>query len=279
MTHPKVGFLRQPAMSVASNGLVRIPYKGFEDAFIAISVWGDHESDTNLRGGGKLDVFAKGLANYKNDPRVTWYYTLMSGSEQEIESVTDQCVENGNYVLYNFYGDISQMGGKCDHRNGFKKVCQILKKMIRKYPGRIFNTTYFNQIVSTGELYGMKWGYDVCSSFTFDHEDNRERIRNGNFYNKHFRAYNADLTSTRRCCVGIKRDCHNCFDTWAHFSWIIGHMRKHLNSKTEFVNWLATSYVFFLINRIVDFDSRIQYLPRIHKILEDNASLATEATA
>lgn len=257
-------------IGVGSNGLVRIPYKGFENMVIAISVWGDHETDTCLRGGGKLDVFAKGLANYKNDPRVTWYYTVMSGTEHEIESVTDQCVGNGNSVLYNFYGDISRMGGKFDHQSGFENVRRILKKMIRKYPDRIYNTDYFNEVVSSGRLCGMKWGYDVCSSVTFDHEENRDRIRNGNFYNKHFRAYNADLASTRRCCVGIQRDCGNCYDAWAHFSWIIGNMRKHLNSKTEFTNWLATSYVFFLANHIVDYHDRIRYLPDIHRLLDDS---------
>lgn len=252
-------------MVVVTNGLIKIPYAGFEYMPIAVSVWGDSETDKIMRGGGKVDVFARALENYKNDERVTWYFTITSGNFDEIVPVTDRCVANGNFVGYNFYGDITGLGGGFDHRNGFHRVRRRIDSMIVKYPERIMNTAYLNQVVSSGRLCDEKWGYDVCSSITFDHEANKNRIRNGHFYNKHFRAYNADLTTTRKCCVGTDRDCSNCFDLWAHYSWIMASMRKHLKTKTEFTNWLTTTYVFFLLNRLVDFKNRIEYLPEIHR--------------
>lgn len=252
-------------MVVVTNGLVKIPYAGFERMPIAVSVWGDDETDREMRGGGKVNVFSTALENYRNDDRVTWYFTVTSGNCDEIAPVTAKCIANGNYMGYNFYGDISSLGGRFDHRKGFHNVRHLIDLMIEKYPERVLNTSYLNHVVTRGWLYDEKWGHDVCSSITFDHEANTRRIRNGYFYNKHFRAYNADLISTRKCCVGTDRDCSNCFDLWAHYSWIMGSMRKHLKTKTEFANWLTTTYMFLLINRIVDFERGIKYLPEIHR--------------
>ena len=86
-----------------------------------------------------------------------------------------------------------------------------------------------------------------------------------NNYSPHFRAYNADFKTTRRCCVGIERSCDSCFDVWNHFSWVMLNMKKHLGSKQEFTNWLTSMYLFYLINRLVDYETGIHLLPEIHK--------------
>lgn len=252
---------------VVTNGTRRIPYEGFENLPIAVSVWGDHETDSKLRGQGRLDVFARGLANYKDDKRVAWYYTTTPGNVHEIESVVRQCVENGNYVSFNFYGDIAQASGAVDHRRGFGEVCREIDRMIELYPDRILLTSYIARSVATGELYGDRWGHEVCCTLTADHPKNVERLGNGKPYNTHFRAYNPDLTTTRRCCAGDDRDCSNCFECWAHFSWIILNMERHLGTKQEFTNWLTTMFVFYLSNRVVDFDSGVRLVPEIHRRL------------
>jgi MoaA/NifB/PqqE/SkfB family radical SAM enzyme len=252
-------------MMVVTNGLKKIPYEGFETMPIAISVWGNHKTDMALRGNGKIDVFQRALDNYRDDKRVVWYYTNMAGNADDIESVTEQCIANGNYMGYNFYGDISHLGGKCDHTNGFDDVRSMIDAMILKYPDKIYNLSYVNKIIGTGELYDETWGYDVCCSITYDHEENRERIKNGHYYNKHFRAYNPDLITTRKCCVGEKRNCTNCYDLWAHMSWIMMNAKKHLASIQEFTHWLCTCYLFYLTNRIVNFDEGIKLLPEIHE--------------
>ena len=91
-------------MVVVTNGLTKIPYAGFEDMPIAVSVWGDEKTDKKMRGGGRINVFVKSLENYKNDDRVTWYFTITSGNSDEIIPVTEKCIANGNYMGYNFYG-------------------------------------------------------------------------------------------------------------------------------------------------------------------------------
>jgi hypothetical protein len=251
-------------MIVVTNGIRKIPYQGFENLPIAVSVWGDHETDTRLRGGGKVDVFAKGLQNYKDDPRAIWYYTTTPGNVHEFESVVEQIVNNGNYLGFNFYGDISGLGGDLDHRRGFDQVRREIERMIERHPHRILITSYLAQVIAAGKLYEDNWGFEVCCTLSNNIEKNQERFQNGRPYLPHFRAYNPDLKTTRGCCRSSAWDCENCFDTWAHISWIIVNVQKHLGSKEEFTNWLTTTYIFHLTGRIVDFEEGIKLLPEIH---------------
>jgi sulfatase maturation enzyme AslB (radical SAM superfamily) len=256
-------------MVVVTNGIRKIPYEGFENLAIAVSVWGDHDTDKRLRGSGKIDVFARGLANYKDDRRAAWYYTTTPGNAHEIESVVTQCIENGNFVGFNFYGDIANLGGDVDHRRGFGKVCEGLDRMIERYPHRILSSSYLAHTVATGKLFENEWGFDVCCTLSGDKEKNRQRMANGKASNPHFRVYNPDLETTRVCCRSEKYDCENCYDTWAHMAWIMANVEDHLGSESDFVNWLSTMYMFYLANRIIDFEHGAEMLPAIHQRLAD----------
>jgi len=253
---------------VVTNGLRKIPVEGFENLAIAASVWGDHETDTRLRGNGKLDVFARGLQNYRDDRRVVWYYTTTAGNAHEVESVVKQCVENGNYVGFNFYGDIGGIGGDLDHRCGFDAVRRKIDHMVERYPDRILTSSYIADVITSGSLYGDQWGFGVCASLSTDHPKNQERLKSGKPYLHHYRAYNADLTTTRGCCRSDVYDCANCRDTWAHMTWILVNAERHLISKAEFTNWLTTEYIFYLASRIVDFEASVKLLPSIHARLQ-----------
>jgi len=250
-------------MNVATNGLIKIPYEGLENMPLGIAVWGDHQTDSKLRGNGTQDFFTIALKNYRDDPRAFWYYTVAPGCADEIDSVVSECIDNGNRVLINYYSDVAELGGQLDYRQGFTAVQREIDRMIDRYPDKLFTTRYFNQVVTSGRLYDEVWGYDVCTNLSENYAGNQQRLKNGKPSNKHFRAYNADFKTTRRCCTGINRDCGSCFDTWEHFSWIMINMRKHLGSKTEFANWLSTMFVFYLVNRLVDFETGLQVLSRI----------------
>jgi len=251
-------------MSIATNGIRKIPYKGFERMPIGISLWGDHETDRFLRGQGKIDVFARALANYKNDSRVLWYYTTTPGKADEIESVVEQCIANGNYVSFSYYGDLAGVGGDYDHRRGFSQVQHEIDRMIDRYPDKVITTSYVNQVACTNRLFDEVWSYEVCPTISPDNEINKVRIQNGKAYNPHFRAYNPDLKTTRRCCVGNESDCSICHNVYAKISWIMIQMRRHLGSKQDFTNWLTAMYVFYLASRIVNFEEGIKLLPEIH---------------
>ena len=198
-------------INVATNGLIRIPFDGFEEMPIGVAVWGDHATDAELRNSGKRDLFSIALENYKNDSRAFFYYTVAPGKSQEIESVVRQCIENGNKVLFNYYSDVAHIGGDLDYRKGFNKVQAEVERMIELFPQQILTTSYFNQIITTGKLFNQSWGYEVCTNVSTNYQPNKVRMNNGNPYNSHFRAYNADFASTRRCCTGVDRSCDSCF--------------------------------------------------------------------
>lgn len=227
-------------MNVATNGLIRIPYEEFENMPVGIAICGQSQNRFIAAWKREEEFFSIALKNYKNDPRAFWYYTVAPGCADEIEDVVNQCIRNGNKILFNYYSDIGNHGGALDFRKGFDKVREEIDRMIDRYPDEILTTSYFNKVITTGKLYDQRWGYKVCTNVSINNETNQHRLQNGNPYNKHFRAYNADFRSTCRCCTGISRSCDSCFDAWEHFSWIMINMKKHMGSRQEFVNWLTS---------------------------------------
>lgn len=249
-----------------TNGLSKIPREGFETMPIALSVWGGHETDKMLRGGGKKDIFAKALKHYKDDERVTWYYTTTAGNAAEIQPVTDEIVENGNFLMYSFYEDHTKLGGKFDHgdKASLRHVRAEIDRMIEKYPDRIFTTSYINKVGTENELLGEPWGYDVCPTVDAENPKNRGRVLNGNPYIPHFRAYYPDLKTTRRCCIGEAHDCASCRNVYSKMTWISVNARTHLDAKDDFFNWLTSTYILHLFVRAVDVRKAPRILPQIH---------------
>lgn len=258
----------------ATNGLKRIPMAGFETMPIAVSVWGDHETDTELRGRGRLPVFRRALDNYRDDPRVFWYYTVASGCADQVESVVSQIIENGNFIYFNYYEDNAHLGGALSDKGGFDEVRAEVDRMIELFPDRIISTSYLNQIATQNEMMGEEWGYNVCPTVTADAPLNADRIQNGNPYNPHFRAYNPDLVTTRRCCVGEARDCDQCRNAYAKHTWIMVNKQRHLSSVADYTRWLTAVYSFYLVVRAVDFAKGSKLLPEIHhrlRLLDEEA--------
>jgi len=244
-------------MNVATNGLIKIPFKDFESMPIGVSVWGDHKTDADSRNNGKKDLFEIVLNNYKDDPRAFFYYTVSHDKNNEIESVVEQCINNGNKVLFNYYSDLSRE--KENYRQDFVKVQLEIDRMIEEFPNHILTTSYFNNVITSGKIHNHNWGYDVCTNVSTNYKKNEARLKNGNPYNRHFRSYNADFKTTRRCCTGIDRSCDSCFDAWEHFSWIMVNMKMHLSSKQKFAHWLTTMYMFYYINGLVG-EPRNEYI-------------------
>lgn len=262
-------------LTVVTNGSIPIPREGLENIQIAISFWGDEKQDVILRGQGKHNIFDKALKNFKDDDRVGFYYTTVPGFSDGIESATQRMVENGNFVIYNFYADLAQQGGNYSHVNGFARPIEQINRMIEKFPTRIVSSPHINQTISQRSLFGKAWGYDVCPSVTYDHPGNAERMARGKRYPTKFRAYNADLTSTRRCCIGNARDCDTCTDIWATYGWIVGSMKEHLGCKQDFTHWLMTCYMFYMLTGFISPNQNAHKLPEIYARFKVKPSTTT----
>jgi len=245
-------------VNVATNGLIRIPREGFEDVPFGVAVWGDLDADTLMRGAGRINVFERALRNYRYDDRAFFYYTVTPGSESRIIETVRKCVDNGNRVLFNLFSDPGAGG-----ETGFERVHEKILEAIDLFPDMIFTTAYLSGVVSSGELLGQKWGYDVCPNFSVDDPQNDGRKENGNPFSTHFNAYNADFTTVRKCCTSVHGNCSGCYDVWQHFAWVMVNFRSHLATREEFTNWLTTTFVFYLVNRLVPGDAA-DLLPEIH---------------
>ncbi len=161
-------------MNVATNGIKRIPFKGFENMPIGVSVWGDHQTDAELRNNGKRDLFQIALDNYKDDSRAFFYYTVTPENYKEIERVVKQCIDNGNKILFNYFSDLG-----ADRRQNFEKVQTEIDRMIDLFPNHILTTSYFNKVTTSGELYELKWGFEVCTNLSTNYKKNEQRLKNG----------------------------------------------------------------------------------------------------
>lgn len=251
-------------LTVVTNGSINIPLEGLENIRIAISFWGDEQRDIELRGNGKNNIFDTALTLFKNDPRAGFYYTTIPGFTAGIHQATTKMINNGNFVTFNFYGDLSEKGGKYSHKNGFDDTISEITRMISLFPTKVMSSPYINQVISNRKLFDQTWGYQVCPSVTFDHPENSERMLSGKKYPTKFRAYNADLKTTRRCCIGNARDCSTCTDLWAIYGWVIGSMKAHLKTKSDFTHWLCTVYIFYIQTGFLDWNEKSSHLPKIY---------------
>jgi hypothetical protein len=245
---------------------------GLENVRIAISFWGDEEQDRLLRGNGKDGIFDQALHNYQNDERAGFYYTIIPGFIHNIDKATQRMIDNGNYVTFNYYADLAHQGVRYSHKNSFFEANNVINQLISKFPESVVSSPYVLDIIAKGNMLGMQWGYEVCPSVTYDHPDNAARMRLNATYPKQFRAYNADLKSTRRCCIGTQRDCDTCVDLWAISGWIVGAMKAHLSSYNNFINWLCSTYIFYLQTGFIKLDAESSLLPTIYRkmrIMED----------
>lgn len=249
-----------------TNGAIPIPRDdGFETMNIAISLWGGHETDTNLRGGGKQDVFAESLENYRNDPRVVWYYTTTPGNAHEIMPVVKEIVANKNYIMFSFYENHENLGDEFDHRSGFADVVREIEAATAAYPEWILTTAHLANVATTNRLYDQSWGHDVCPVVSADNPKNAQRVTNGNAHSDHMRVYLPDLKTTRRCPVGEDHDCSACYNVLARLTWIMINGEKHLGSLEEFEDWLTSSYMFHVFTGIIPRAAAQSAIPVIHE--------------
>ncbi len=274
--------------TTVTNGLRRIPLEGYEKLGIAISVWGDHEIDRELRGAGKIDVFARALRHYKDDPRVTFYFTVSNANAGGIGSAVEEIVANGNFVSFSFYEDWAERGGDFDQSNGYARAIGEIHRVIDRYPEHVITTAYAAAVASGRELLGLTWGHDTCPmvSSGFNPEldswhgseawlrKNRERLTNGQPYYPSHRAIMPDLKSVRRCSVGEESDCSKCHNAYARYMWVMLNRSRHADTRQDFVNWVTTAWTFCLASGTIDRSIGMELLPKVHELTRPARSTA-----
>lgn len=244
-------------VTISTNGLAKMPYEGFENVAVLISLFGGGELDDELRAikpnkSTFTGLFDTALANYKNDPRACFIFAITEDGVDYIEETVRKIHNNGNRVTFNFYSkyDTDQPLYQLNRQRLLEEALRV-KQL---YPNTVLSEPYYIRAIVTGESHWGKFSYDVCPSISVDHPDNQKRIANGNPVLPKFNAWAADLQTVNLCCTS--GHCDSCQDSQAVFSWLLMSMTKFRGSGEELKTWIdiADSYwnQFYWINQIDD---------------------------
>lgn len=203
-----------PYSNVGTNGTIKIdPAIPFR---IAVSVWGDAETDTKLRG---ANVFRKALANYGEDPRVLVYFTLSAWNLGSAREVVIMCKDHGLPLTFNMYSPTSPYLNKVqDGVQNDKAYFRLAKKgntpcfddetllacrktvrdLMQEFPETIIYTEAYNN-----------WATRLGSMFNVD--DASGLAENcGSRIIGNLKYYGTDLQNRELKCPTPDIDCRDC---------------------------------------------------------------------
>ncbi|KYO50098.1 radical SAM protein, partial [Tistrella mobilis] len=184
-------------VTVSSNGLRRLPWDGFEDVNVMLTLFGGGKLDDELRaikpsGRQFTGLFETVLENYHQDPRANFVYALTEDGIEYIEETVRRIAANGNRLSFNFYSKYGTDDPTAQaHQDALLAEALRVKAL---YPDVVLSHPYYIEAMITGRTHwGADFGYDVCPSISIDHPDHAERLENGNPVLPFFNTWAADL--------------------------------------------------------------------------------------
>ncbi|WP_342703512.1 radical SAM protein [Burkholderia arboris] len=235
-----------PKVSVSTNGLRRIPFEGFEDITIAISVFGGGPLDDELRAIGPngkrfTGLFDKVLANYRDDERAGFVYAVSIDGIAYIEETVRRIRDNGNRLLFNYYSAYDVAGPL--RRQGEEQLLNVLLELQAKYPETVVSHPYYLAALMRGETHWGTFGHASCPSVSEDHPENEARFASGWPALPKFNAYRADFQTLARCCTS--GECTKCRDSQAVMSWLLVNARHVLQEDGGLRTWTEVAESYF----------------------------------
>jgi len=232
-------------VSVSTNGLAPLPYAGFENVQVFISLFGGGSLDDELRaikpGGGRFTgLFDQALKHYRYDERATFVYAITEAGIEHIEETVRKIKDNGNKVSFNFYSHYDQ-----DDPLKMEYEERLLAEALRvkeNYPATVLSTPYYIRAIITGKSHWDSFSYENCPSISVDHPAHEDRLRNGNRALPLFNTYAPDLKTVNFCCTS--GSCGDCRDSQALYSWLLVSSQHFMDTYENAKAWveLAESY-------------------------------------
>jgi hypothetical protein len=127
-----------PYVTISSNGLKPLPYEGFEDVNVALTLFGGGALDDDLRahrpgGRGFSGLFDMALENYRNDDRVIFIYAVTPAGIELIEETTRRIRDNGNQLTFNYYSSYGSQD-PLHREHGTQALLEECLRMKEVYP-------------------------------------------------------------------------------------------------------------------------------------------------
>ena len=221
----------------ATNGLIKVPRDRFPDMMVGLSLWGDAEDETILRG---KDTFAITSKNYEGDPHAYYLYTITPKQLGKTENIIRKIKDVGLKVHMQLLSNDEDVNGFSWKPEELVAVREEMDAMLDSYPETVVSSKYYHKVITTGEMLGRKFGWGECPSVTIM-RDNRDpqpkRLTN-------FVRWASDLETVHRCCTSETRDCSTCKDGAAHMSWVMVNKRAHIDTPESLRNWIEVYEMF-----------------------------------
>lgn len=233
-------------VSVATNGLRKLPTQGFEQVTLLVALFGGSRLDDELRAikpGGRrfTGLLDESLKNYKQDPRAFFLFAITEDGIDQIEEAVKRIGDNGNRLHFSFYSKYDS-NDPLRVEDG-KKLLDTVLRAKQLYPDAVASHPYYIQTMITGRSHWAEFGYRVCPTISVDHPDHAERLANGNPVLPGFNAWAADHKTINFCCTS--GHCDGCRDSQAVFSWLLTNAQKFRENKQLLKTWIEISESFW----------------------------------
>ncbi len=223
--------------SSATNGVKKISRERFPSMRVGISLWGDEEYEKELRG---INTFKISRDNYRDDPNVYYLYTITPRSIDQIPTVTQKIEDAGLRVHYQLFSNDQHVSGFDWSDADYQRVRDVMDEQLELRPQVVVSSKYYHQVLTTQTLLGRPFGWMECPSVSQAVDDRQPQPKRLAGFN----SFASDLATIHRCCTSVTRDCATCHDGAATMSWIMVNKRDHMQSPTDFANWVDVTHMF-----------------------------------
>jgi hypothetical protein len=230
-------FYRRLPTFCATNGLIKIPRDRFPDMMLGISLWGDEQDETILRG---KDTFSVSSRNYAGDPHVYYLYTITPRQIGKTERIVRKIKDAGLKVHMQLLSNDEGVNGFSWTPQQLEAIRVEMDQMLDRYPETVISSNYYHEIITTGKMMGRSFGWNECPSVT-QPLDRRSPAPKRLI---EFIRWASDLHTMHRCCTSETRDCSTCKDGAAHMSWVMVNKRAHIRTPRDLQNWIEVYEMF-----------------------------------
>ncbi len=221
----------------ATNGLIKVPRDRFPDMMVGISLWGDTEDETILRG---KDTFKISSANYAGDPHAYYLYTITPKQLGKTEQIIRKIKDVGLKVHMQLLSNDEEVDGFSWKPEELVAVRAEMDSMLDTYPETVISSKYHHEVITTGKMLGRSFGWMECPSVTEPLDKRNPRPKRL----ISFIRWSSELQTMHRCCTSETRDCSTCKDGAAHMSWVMVNKRAHINTTKDLQNWIEVYEMF-----------------------------------